>query len=68
MPETLQETDWVRIHDALKYTARDLFDRSYTVHSSKRQLLWQESDDCNYLANKILKEHITAESKNNYFS
>jgi hypothetical protein len=45
--------DWRRIRDALRYQARDLHHRSFAVHRSRRDLLWQEMDRCLALAERI---------------
>jgi len=50
---SLDPDDWRRIRDALRYTARDLHHRSYAVHGSRRQLLWQEMDEALALADRL---------------
>lgn len=49
----LSADDWRRIRDALRYTARDLHQRSYAVTANRRELLWQEMDHCLALADRI---------------
>ena len=44
MSSALAPDDWRRIRDALRYQARDLHHRSYAVHGSRRELLWEEMD------------------------
>ena len=58
MPEpaadiSLEPEDWRRIRDALRYLARDLHHRSYAVHGSRRELLWQEMDQTLALADRL---------------
>ena len=50
---SLDPDDWRRIRDALRYVARDLHHRSYAVHGSRRQLLWQEMDEALALADRL---------------
>jgi predicted dithiol-disulfide oxidoreductase (DUF899 family) len=45
--------DWRRMRDALRYQARDLHHRSFAVHGSRRELLWQEMDRCLALADRL---------------
>ncbi len=49
----LEPDDWRRIRDALLYLGRDLHHRSFAVHASRRELLWQEMDCCLALAERI---------------
>ena len=49
----LEPDDWRRIRDALLYLGRDLHHRSFAVHASRRELLWQEMDRCLALAERI---------------
>jgi len=49
----LEPDDWRRIRDALLYLGRDLHHRSFAVHASRRELLWQEMDLCLALAERI---------------
>jgi short-subunit dehydrogenase len=42
-----------RIADALRYLGRDLHHRSFGVTSERRELLWQEMDNCLALADRI---------------
>ncbi len=53
MASPLAPEDWRRIRDALRYQARDLHHRSYAVHGSRRQLLWEEMDRCLALADQL---------------
>jgi hypothetical protein len=50
---SLEPEDWRRIRDALRYTARDLHHRSFAVHGSRRELLWQEMDHTLALADRL---------------
>ncbi len=50
---SLEPEDWRRICDALRYMARDLHHRSFAVHSSRRELLWQEMDGTLALADRL---------------
>ena len=50
---SLEPEDWRRIRDALRYLARDLHHRSYAVHGSRRELLWQEMDESLALADRL---------------
>ena len=52
-PPELTPEDWRRIRDALRYLGRDLHHRSFAVHGSRRELLWQEMDRCFDLAERI---------------
>jgi len=45
--------DWRRICDALRYLGRDLHHRSFSVTAERRELLWQEMDQCLALADRI---------------
>ena len=47
------DDDWQRIRDALRYQARELHHRSFAVHSSRRELLWDEMDRCLALADRV---------------
>ena len=49
----VEAEDWRRIRDALRYQARDLHHRSFAVHGSRRELLWQEMDRCLALADRL---------------
>ncbi len=49
----LSNDDWRRIRDALRYQARELHHRSFAVHSSRRDLLWEEMDRCLALADQV---------------
>jgi hypothetical protein len=53
MTSALAPDDWRRIRDALRYQARDLYHRSYAVHGSRRELLWEEMDRCLALADQL---------------
>ena len=53
MASSLAPEDWRRIRDALRYQARDLHHRSYAVHGSRRELLWEEMDRCLALADQL---------------
>lgn len=53
MASALAPEDWRRIRDALRYQARDLHHRSYAVHGSRRELLWEEMDRCLALADQL---------------
>ncbi len=50
---SLESEDWRRIRDALRYLARDLHHRSYAVHGSRRELLWQEMDQTLALVDRL---------------
>jgi hypothetical protein len=52
-PPQLDADDWRRIHQALRYLARDLHHRSFAVTADRRQLLWQEMDRCLALAEEL---------------
>ncbi len=56
MSDTLHHDDWLRIRDALRYQARELHHRSFAVHSSRRDLLWDEMDRCLALAD-LVEQH-----------
>ena len=49
----LDADDQRRIIEALRYLARDLHHRSFSVTSDRRQLLWQEMDRCLLLAQTL---------------
>ena len=49
----LTPDDWRRICDALRYLGRDLHHRSFSVTAERRQLLWQEMDQCLALADRL---------------
>jgi short-subunit dehydrogenase len=49
----LKADDRRRISDALRYMARELHHRSYAVTSQRRELLWQEMDQCLELADRL---------------
>ena len=49
----LSPDDWRRICDALRYLGRDLHHRSFSVTTERRELLWQEMDQCLALADRI---------------
>jgi len=53
LSDTLHRDDWLRIRDALRYQARELHHRSFAVHSSRRDLLWEEMDRCLALADRV---------------
>ncbi len=53
LSDTLHRDDWQRIRDALRYQARELHHRSFAVHSSRRDLLWEEMDRCLALADRV---------------
>jgi len=59
-PEPLSSDDWRRIRDALRYQARELHHRSFAVHNSRRDLLWEEMDRCLALADRIEQEQLQA--------
>jgi len=52
-PAPLGPDDWGRICDALRYLARDLHHRSFAVSAERRDLLWQEMDQCLALADRL---------------
>lgn len=62
MAPALTADDWRRIRDALRYQARDLHHRSYAVHGSRRELLWQEMDRCLALADLLEQEGCCSDS------
>jgi hypothetical protein len=49
----LDTDDQLRIIEALRYLARDLHHRSFSVTADRRQLLWQEMDRCLLLAQTL---------------
>ena len=49
----LDADDQRRIIEALRYLARDLHHRSFSVTADRRQLLWQEMDHCLQLAQTL---------------
>jgi hypothetical protein len=49
----LSPDDWRRICDALRYLGRDLHHRSFSVTAERRELLWQEMDQCLALADRL---------------
>jgi hypothetical protein len=49
----LDPDDQRRIIEALRYLARDLHHRSFSVTADRRQLLWQEMDRCLLLAQTL---------------
>ena len=49
----LTPNEWRRICDALRYLGRDLHHRSFSVTPERRELLWQEMDQCLALADRI---------------
>lgn len=49
----LNPDDWIRIVEALRYMARDLHHRSFSVTADRRQLLWNEKDQCLQLAQTL---------------
>ena len=49
----LTPDDWRRICDALRYLGRDLHHRSFSVTAQRRELLWQEMDQCLALADRL---------------
>jgi hypothetical protein len=51
--EQLSPDDWRRICDALRYFGRDLHHRSFSVTAERRELLWQEMDQCLALADRL---------------
>ena len=54
----LEPDDWRRIRDALRYLGRDLHHRSYAVHGSRRELLWQEMDQVLALADRLEQQQL----------
>ena len=57
--------DWRRICDALRYLGRDLHHRSFSVTAERRELLWQEMDQCLALADRLsdaLRDQKSAEA------
>ncbi|MEB3334359.1 MAG: hypothetical protein VKP70_05180 [Cyanobacteriota bacterium] len=53
VPPHLSLADWQRICDALRYLGRDLHHRSFAVSSERRELLWEEMDQCLALADRL---------------
>lgn len=49
----LSADDRRRICDALRYLGRDLHHRSFAVTPERRDLLWQEMDQCLALADRL---------------
>ena len=49
----LSPDDWRRICEALRYLGRDLHHRSFSVTAERRELLWQEMDQCLALADRV---------------
>ena len=49
----LTADDWRRICDALRYLGRDLHHRSFSVTAERRELLWEEMDQCLALADRL---------------
>jgi predicted dithiol-disulfide oxidoreductase (DUF899 family) len=49
----LTPDDWRRIRDALRYLGRDLHHRSFSVTAERRELLWEEMDQCLALADRL---------------
>lgn len=63
--EPLCADDWRRICDALRYLGRDLHHRSFSVTAERRELLWQEMDQCLALADRLsdaLRDQKSAEA------
>jgi hypothetical protein len=56
----LTPDDWRRICDALRYLGRDLHHRSFSVTAQRRELLWQEMDQCLALADRLSRAHADA--------
>ena len=52
-PAELSADDRRRICDALRYLGRDLHHRSFAVTPERRDLLWQEMDQCLALADRL---------------
>ncbi|WP_232756562.1 hypothetical protein [Vulcanococcus limneticus] len=52
-PGELSPDDWQRICAALRYLGRDLHHRSFAVTQQRRELLWQEMDQCLALAERL---------------
>ena len=59
--EPLRPEDWRRICDALRYLGRDLHHRSFSVTAERRQLLWEEMDQCLALADRLSAAHPLAQ-------
>jgi len=51
--EQLSADDWRRIGDALRYLGQDLHHRSFSVTAERRELLWEEMDQCLALADRL---------------
>ncbi|MEY4296897.1 MAG: hypothetical protein RLZZ423_76 [Cyanobacteriota bacterium] len=49
----LSADDLHRICGALRYLGRDLHHRSFSVSAERRELLWQEMDQCLALADRL---------------
>lgn len=49
----LSPEDLRRICAALRYLGRDLHHRSFAVSPERRELLWQEMDQCLALADRL---------------
>ena len=62
LSDTLHRDDWQRIRDALRYQARELHHRSFAVHSSRRDLLWEEMDRCLALADRVEQHWLRSDS------
>ena len=61
----LTPNEWRRICDALRYLGRDLHHRSFSVTAQRRELLWQEMDQCLALADRLsdgLRDQKSAEA------
>jgi hypothetical protein len=52
-PLELSGDDLRRVCDALRYLGRDLHHRSFAVTAERRELLWQEMDQCLALAERL---------------
>jgi hypothetical protein len=55
----LDADDQRRIIEALRYLARDLHPRSFSVTADRRQLLWQEMDRCLVLAQILVDKRLS---------
>ena len=55
----LDPDDQRRIIEALRYMARDLHHRSFSVTADRRQLLWQEMDRCLVLAQILVDKRLS---------
>ncbi|MCP9882626.1 hypothetical protein KBY65_09045 [Cyanobium sp. Alchichica 3B3-8F6] len=62
MSDTLHRDEGQRIRDALRYQARELHHRSFAVHSSRRDLLWEEMDRCLALADRVEQHWLRPDS------